>query len=147
MLKKERRKGRIVILAEEREIRIPVGESLLGELRENGLDIPVLRNGVGTCGQCRVRLDRGLPAPSRVGYPLFYAVQIEEGWRLSCLHKVEGDAVVYLVIQSEIWGRRNLELGYMCVGDSRCLQPPLVDCSRALVLVVRESSSWYFLRE
>lgn len=94
------RKTRITILPEKREILLPVGENLLRALHENGLSIPSPCNGAGTCGQCKVRFEQGSPTPTDGDRRFFNLEEIDGGWRLSCLHKVEGEAAIYLVTQA-----------------------------------------------
>jgi len=91
---------RITVLPEKREMLVPVGENLLVALRRNGLDIPSPCNGAGTCGQCRVRFEQGAPTPTDGDRRFLDSQEIGRGWRLSCLHRVEGPAKIYVVPQT-----------------------------------------------
>jgi uncharacterized 2Fe-2S/4Fe-4S cluster protein (DUF4445 family) len=93
------RKTRITILPEKREILLPVGENLLIALRKEGLNILSPCNGAGTCGQCKVRFEQGSPTPTDGDRRFLNSQEIEDGWRLSCLHKVDGEAKIHLVTQ------------------------------------------------
>ena len=100
MSEAQRRQTNITILPEKREILLPVGENLLRALHENGLAIPSPCNGAGTCGQCRVRFEQGAPTPADGDRHFFNSQEIEDGWRLSCLHEVDGEATIYLAVQA-----------------------------------------------
>jgi len=100
MNKKEGGKVKITILPERREIPVSLGENLLDALRRNKLNIPSPCNGAGTCGQCRVRFEQGAPTPADGDRRFLNSQEIEGGWRLSCLHKVDGEAAIYLVSQT-----------------------------------------------
>ena len=98
--KKEVATAKITILPEKKEVLLPVGENLLRALHEKGFDIPSPCNGAGTCGQCRVRFEQGVPPPTDGERRLLNSQEIEDGWRLSCLHKVEGAAAIYPTVQT-----------------------------------------------
>jgi len=99
MPKGKNEKAKITILPQKRAILLPVGENLLRALHENGLAIPSPCNGAGTCGQCKVRFEQGAPPPTDGDRRFLNLQEIQDGWRLSCLHKVEGEAKIHLVSQ------------------------------------------------
>jgi uncharacterized 2Fe-2S/4Fe-4S cluster protein (DUF4445 family) len=146
MAKKEGKKVRVTILPEKREIPVSVGENLLDALRGNGLDIPSPCNGAGTCGQCRVRFEQGAPTPTDGDRRFLNSQEIEGGWRLACLHKVEGEAAIYLTTQTgqlDAKGQKDspLEGGEIDPGiDAHFLQlsPPGRDDQRADLLRLQE---------
>lgn len=130
---------RITILPDKKEILLQAGENLLVALRGNGLDIPGPCNGAGTCGQCKVRFDQGAPTPNNEDNRFFGQEEIKRGWRLSCLHDVEGPAKIYVVPQT---GRLDTKVRIDHVLEpkefnpgvsvhSLCLTPPGRDDQRA----------------
>lgn len=146
MLKEERGKVKIAILPEKREILVSIGENLLDALLKDGLDVPSPCNGVGTCGQCRVRFKQGAPTPTTGDHRFFKQEDIERGWRLSCLHKVESEAAIYLATQAgeldaKVQVDRPLERGEIDPGVSAHflqLSSPGRDDQRADVLRLLE---------
>jgi uncharacterized 2Fe-2S/4Fe-4S cluster protein (DUF4445 family) len=63
----------------------------------------ILRNpcgGTGTCGKCRVRIERGACAPTPACGAVFSTAEIAQGWRLACQCAVEGEAVVEVPAES-----------------------------------------------
>jgi len=140
------RKTRITILPEKRGIPVSVGENLLGALRRNGFDIPSPCNGAGTCGQCRVRFEQGAPTPTDGDRRFLNSQEIEDGWRLSCLHEVDGEAKLHLVTQggeldAKAQADNALEEGEIDPGiDAHFLQlsPPGRDDQRADLLRLQE---------
>jgi uncharacterized 2Fe-2S/4Fe-4S cluster protein (DUF4445 family) len=91
---------KVTILPEKREILLPVGKNLLIALRKKGLNILSPCNGAGTCGQCKVRFEQDAPTPTEGDRRFLNSQEIEDGWRLSCLHEVESEAAIYLVAQA-----------------------------------------------
>ena len=146
MLEATHRKTKITILPEKTEIPVSVGENILGALRRNGFDIASPCNGAGTCGQCRIRFGQGAPTPTDGDRRFLNSQEIEDGWRLSCLHKVEGEAAIYLVVQAgELDAKAQvdnaLEGGKIDPGVSAHflkLSPPGRDDQRADLLRLRE---------
>lgn len=68
------------------------GETLLAVARRAGIAIDAPCDGRGSCGRCRVRVAAGrLDAPKSF---LIDAADEESGWRLACLCRVAGDAIV-----------------------------------------------------
>jgi len=142
----ENEKAKLTIMPEKREILLPVGENLLIALRKEGLNILSPCNGAGTCGQCRVRFEQGAPTPTDGDRRFLNSQEIQDGWRLSCLHKVEGEAVIYLMTQTGQLDAKSqkdssLEGGEIDPGiDAHFLQlsPPGQDDQRADLLRLRE---------
>jgi uncharacterized 2Fe-2S/4Fe-4S cluster protein (DUF4445 family) len=146
MSKREGGKAKITILPEKREVPVSVGENLLGALRKEGFDIPSPCNGAGTCGQCKVRFEQGAPTPTNGDRRFLGSQEIEDGWRLSCLHEVEGEAAIYLMAQAgeldaKAQGDNFLKAGDVDPGiDAHFLQlsPPGRDDQRADLLRLQE---------
>jgi len=142
----EDEKAKLTIMPEKREILLPVGENLLIALRKEGLNILSPCDGAGTCGQCRVRFEQGAPTPTDGDRRFLNSQEIQDGWRLSCLHKVEGEAAIYLMTQTgqlDAKGQKDspLEGGEIDPGiDAHFLQlsPPGQDDQRADLLRLRE---------
>jgi len=100
MPKVRQQEVQFTILPDEKELLLQAGENLLVALHKNGLDIPSPCNGVGTCGQCRVRFEQGAPTPADGDRRFLNSQEIEGGWRLSCLHRVKRPAKIYVVSQT-----------------------------------------------
>ena len=63
----------------------------------------MLRNpcgGAGSCGKCRVRVERGACAPTPACSAVFSPAEVEQGWRLACQCAVAGDSVVEVPAES-----------------------------------------------
>ena len=71
------------------------GENLYRTLAARRLmDAPC--GGMGKCGKCRVRLPDSPPPAQPEDRRFFTADELNAGWRLACLHTVEGDMTVEL---------------------------------------------------
>jgi len=60
-------------------------ETLLSQLREQGIYISAACGGKGRCGKCKVRMITGATEPTEADRELFSEEELAEGWRLSCL--------------------------------------------------------------
>ena len=80
----------------ERSLTVRAGSSLLGTLASHGVFIPSACGGKGTCGTCKVIVERGggslLPTESALVTPQ----QARKGARLACQLKVKGDLDITL---------------------------------------------------
>ncbi len=65
-------------------IRARKSEPLLRSLQENGLFLPAVCGGRGTCGKCGVRFLNRAPEPSVEDRRFFEEEKLAEGWRLAC---------------------------------------------------------------
>ena len=147
MSKGEDKKAKLTIMPEKKEILLSVGENLLLTLRKEGLNILSPCNGAGSCGQCRVRFKQGAPPPTDGDHRFLDSQEIQDGWRLSCLHKVEDKAAIYLTTQTGQLDAKAqedipLEGGEIDPGiDAHFLQlsPPGRDDQRADLLRLQET--------
>ena len=80
----------------EREIEVPVGSKLLTALSDNDLFVSSACGGVGTCGQCQVKVHAGggVLLPTETTY--INKRQAREGHRLSCQIAVKDDMRIEL---------------------------------------------------
>ena len=74
------------VVTKEKTVVIRAGksESLLRSLQENGLFLPAVCGGRGTCGKCGVRFVNRAPEPSDEDRRFFEEEKLVEGWRLAC---------------------------------------------------------------
>ena len=79
---------------EERVIEAPVGAGFLSLLKMHGFPL-VCCNGKGTCGRCRILFEgqRAL-LPVAADRIAFSAEELRQGYRLACMHRVQGDCTV-----------------------------------------------------
>jgi uncharacterized 2Fe-2S/4Fe-4S cluster protein (DUF4445 family) len=87
--------NRIVFLPDGLSALVPAGTPVLEAAAKAGVFLAAPCNGRGTCGKCGVRFEQGAPAPHQQDQDFFTAGQIEQGWRLACLHHVDDPAVLY----------------------------------------------------
>lgn len=84
----------VTFLPAERAVQITEGETLLDAYREAELPAFAGCAGLGTCGKCRVRFPQEAPPPGPTENALMTLSQIESGYRLACLSRVECDTTV-----------------------------------------------------
>ena len=82
--------------ANNSETGIEAGQTLAQAIYLSGIFYPPpLCSGLGTCGQCRVRILEKTPTPLAGDARFFSAAELGLGWRLGCLHRpVQGMLVV-----------------------------------------------------
>lgn len=78
----------------EKKIEAAVGEDLLSVANRIGIEIDAPCAGNGVCGKCRVKILDGTVEMQ----PSIYLPEedYQNGWRLACQSKVEGDVVIYV---------------------------------------------------
>ncbi len=102
MSEKPPRLVEITLLPERRKILAAKGETVLLALREGWIDISSSCGGEGRCGECRVRFAH--PPPVCEGdRRLLREEEIQQGWRLACLHCVEEPVSIYLEGRSDFF--------------------------------------------
>ena len=69
-------------------------KSLLYHLRRAGYFLPADCGGKGNCGKCKVRFLRDAPEPREGDREALTGHEIQEGYRLACLTKVEGETIL-----------------------------------------------------
>lgn len=74
----------VITEKETRRLAVRKGVSLLDMLRENGIYVGALCSGRGTCGKCRITVERGEIPPSEQDRAFFTEEELEQGVRLAC---------------------------------------------------------------
>jgi len=83
------------------EIAAPDNAPLVRALWQAGVSVETPCGGFGVCGKCKVRfLDGHIPEPTSEEKRHLTELELREGWRLTCRHKVEGDATVLVPEES-----------------------------------------------
>jgi Na+-transporting NADH:ubiquinone oxidoreductase subunit F len=83
-------KGEVKItINDDKELTVPVGNTLINTLAEQKVYLPSACGGKGSCGQCKCRVVEGggTILPTEVGF--FTRKQIQDNWRLGCQVKVK----------------------------------------------------------
>ena len=83
-------KGEVKItINDDREVTVPVGNTLINTLAEQKVYLPSACGGKGSCGQCKCRVVEGggTILPTEVGF--FSRKQIQDHWRLGCQVKLK----------------------------------------------------------
>ncbi len=83
------------------EFEVPDGTPLVRALWQAGVSVEAPCGGFGVCGKCLVRFLKGhVPEPTVEEIRHLSMADLQEGWRLTCRHKVEGDAVIFVPEES-----------------------------------------------
>jgi Na+-transporting NADH:ubiquinone oxidoreductase subunit F len=93
-----------ITVNDEKTIGAKVGDKLLGVLAEAGIYLPSACGGVGTCAQCRVKVQEGGGAMLPTEAAQFTKREAAEGMRLACQTTVREDMAVQ--VSEEVFGVR-----------------------------------------
>lgn len=99
----ENKSFEIIVEQEDKIQRIKVEEeevNLLKTLREENIYVPALCNGYGSCGKCRVRLNKNSDI-TEADRKIFSQKELEAGWRLSCKAQLKEETYVRIPISEE----------------------------------------------
>ncbi len=89
--------ARLKVKPDDLEIVVPDGSPLIKALWQTGVTVETPCGGFGVCGKCRIRFTYGhVPDPTVEDRKHLTSSELEDGWRLVCRHKVEGDAVIFV---------------------------------------------------
>lgn len=78
----------------EESLSTVTGQTLLQALQDKDFSIPSPCGGKGSCLQCRVRILGKTPPPLDIERVAFTRHELEEGFRLACQTKVQGDIAI-----------------------------------------------------
>jgi len=91
-------------------VTVPTGELLLNAAVAAGVPLTAPCGGHGRCGKCRVRLQHGHVSPAEEHErQLLSPEDLEAGWRLACLARVQSDVVVAVPPEQQVVIRKPLE--------------------------------------
>ncbi len=87
--------------------KVPVGSSILQAAIAAGVHVQSTCGGKGTCGKCHVRLEpENRTEPLDVEKKFLSEEQIAEGWVLACRRILEGDIIVHINEQNDVFDRK-----------------------------------------
>ncbi|WP_240910154.1 ASKHA domain-containing protein [Desulfopila sp. IMCC35008] len=90
----------VKFLPHDREVVVEKGDTLIRAALQAGVHVNASCGGGGVCGKCRVRIEEGTVAGG-VSERLDSA-EVEQGDRLACLARVEGDVTVRIPVESSV---------------------------------------------
>ncbi|MCX7642645.1 MAG: ASKHA domain-containing protein [Armatimonadetes bacterium] len=84
------------------EIVVSENTPLVKALWQAGISVEAPCGGFGICGKCKVRFLSGcIPQPTAEERKHLTDFDLREGWRLTCQHRVEGDATIFVPNESK----------------------------------------------
>lgn len=102
------KKGDVTIIVnDEKELRVPTGQSLLATLSANKIFLPSACGGGGTCAMCKCQVleGGGNILPTETGH--ISRAEAKEHWRLGCQVKVKQDMKIH--VPDEIFSIKTYE--------------------------------------
>jgi len=88
------------ILPEENWISVPVGISARDALSTADVVLADYCGGQGLCGKCRVQFLEGAPDPSYADDEFLEKNEIEQGFRLACMARLDNDAAILVPFET-----------------------------------------------
>jgi uncharacterized 2Fe-2S/4Fe-4S cluster protein (DUF4445 family) len=104
-------KYEVIFLPHGRRDFFPPGTTLMQAAEKLGVDISSICGGKGTCGKCKVRVDKGIESlgPLKPGELKHLTKDlIDQGYRLACLVKVASPLTIYVPEISRV-GKQRLQ--------------------------------------
>jgi uncharacterized 2Fe-2S/4Fe-4S cluster protein (DUF4445 family) len=92
----------VTILPQGDQLEAREGENLFRLLVRHSYPIPSACGGLGTCGKCKVLIQKGLKPPTESERVHFSQAELDQGWRLSCQQKVDRDIALEVPPVDEI---------------------------------------------
>ena len=102
-------RSEIVFQPDGRRGKFKHGTMLLDAARELGVDINSICGGAASCGKCIIKIIQGkgsLSPPTPEEEKLLGVDSLEEGFRLACRCKIEGDAIILVPRESRTGTQR-----------------------------------------
>ncbi len=78
----------------DKEVRVPTGVPVFDAASWNGIAIDSTCGGHGTCKKCKVQIVEGNIPVQSLDRRAFSQEQLDDGWRLACVARTNGDLVV-----------------------------------------------------
>ncbi|MEP0766598.1 MAG: DUF4445 domain-containing protein [Fimbriimonadia bacterium] len=91
----------IMVLPDALPLHAEQGQQLLDALHEFRHFIPADCGGLGTCGKCRVQVLQGQSTLNDIERKQLTELEIDQGMRLACQQRVEGDLLIALPLRVE----------------------------------------------
>lgn len=83
-----------ITLNSSRVLNTKTGQRLLNALTQNGIMVPSVCAGAGTCGLCKIKVDEGVDPIGPIEKAQLTAKEIRDGMRLACQATLRGPAAV-----------------------------------------------------
>jgi len=97
------KKFQLVFQPSGRTGKVSQGKTIMEASRELGVEIESLCGGVRSCGKCKVKLEKGRLSPFTEEEAQFIKEsERDEGYRLSCAARIEGDVLIYVPEESQV---------------------------------------------
>jgi len=97
------KKFQLVFQPSGRTGKVSQGKTIIEASRELGVEIESLCGGVRSCGKCKVKLVKGRLSPFTEEEAQFIKEsERDEGYRLSCAARIEGDVLIYVPEESQV---------------------------------------------
>src|SRR6058998_1237712 len=86
---------KVTFLPDGKSADAPDGMSVVDASIKAGVHLIAPCNGKGSCGKCGVLFQEGVPPPGPDDAKFFASRELEEGWRLACMHRICQRSVVF----------------------------------------------------
>lgn len=95
-----------ILINDSRRITVPAGDKLLRALAKHGVFLPAACGGRGSCGQCRLVVNRGGGEPLQTEMAHINRRELRNHWRLACMVTVREELAISLpesVLEARQW--------------------------------------------
>ena len=77
------------------------GRAVLPTMRESGMELPALCDGIGKCGRCRVQFETNAPLPTPTERAILEPELLRQGYRLACMTRPTKDCKIRCAFEQE----------------------------------------------
>ncbi len=107
---------KVTFLPDGKSVRVPAGTKILDAAAAAGVFIDAPCGDRGVCGKCRVRTEGSIADLTAAEAKYLSRQRSEQGWRLACQARVEGDAIIQVP-------RSAMQIAVAGEGDEVALEP------------------------
>jgi len=90
---------KITFLPDKKNIKVNKGTTILEALEKVGIIIDTPCGGKGTCGKCKILINKGITTTTPIEEELLSGEEIKKGFRLACQTKIFKDTVIEIPLE------------------------------------------------
>jgi len=111
---------KITFLPDKKNITVNKGTTILEALEKSGIIIDTPCGGKGTCGKCKILINKGITTATPIEEELLSEEEIKKGFRLACQAKLFQDSIIEVPSEIRLDFKRVFSSNWK--GDSHCIK-------------------------
>jgi len=111
---------KITFLPDKKNITVNKGTTILEALEKSGIIIDTPCGGKGTCGKCKILINKGITTATPIEEELLSEEEIKKGFRLACQAKLFQDSIIEVPSEIRLDFKRVFSSNWK--GDIHCIK-------------------------